>query len=254
MIRASLDEFKISELLSLGAHDRYWRVRVISETSSTQDELKTELVSNGSCVVTEYQSAGRGRLDRSFQSAPQVALLFSFYVEPTRMAAQGWIPLIAGMATASTLNEMTESRDYVTKWPNDVLTDYGKVAGVLCEKFKDGIIVGIGINVTTEIDDLPVTSATSVLLSSGLEINRNELLPQLLINFLKLYQKWESGADLTPTYRALNSTIGQEVLVSLPGGAELAGRAISVGADGELILESGDIVSVGDITHVRTLS
>ena len=113
MIRAFLDEEAISTHLA----SNYWRVRVLSEVTSTQEILKTELVSNGDCVVAEFQSAGRGRLDRKFDSAPHVALLFSFYIEPKRVDAWGWIPLIAGTAVARTLNKQSQTNSFLTKWP-----------------------------------------------------------------------------------------------------------------------------------------
>jgi len=176
VIRASLDEEKITRALG----SNYWRVRVLSETSSTQDELKTELVSNGDCVVTEFQSAGRGRLDRSFESDPQVALLFSFYIKPERKDSWGWIPLLSGLSVAQTINEVTSTRDYQTKWPNDLISASGKIAGILCERHKDGIIVGIGINVSTQVDELPVNSASSIFITSGLLIVAASSLYQLI--------------------------------------------------------------------------
>ncbi len=257
MIRASLDQSKISTLLSVSDAEPYWRVRVISETSSTQDEIKAQLASNsgshGDCAVTEFQSAGRGRLDRSFESPAAVALLFSFYVAPQRSDAHGWIPLIAGMSVAQSLNEVSSSTDYSNKWPNDVLSRSGKVSGVLCEKFGDGIIVGIGINVSTQEEELPVDTASSIFITSGIEVDRNELLPIVLTNFRQLYEMWESGADLKPRYRALSSTIGHDVSISLPSGTIFEGRAINIGPQGELILESGDLISAGDITHLRSI-
>jgi len=177
VIRAYLDDVAISAYLS----SNYWRVRVLDEVGSTQDILKTELVSNGDCVVAEFQSAGRGRLDRKFESVPNVALLFSFYIEPDRNSQWGWIPLIAGTAVARTLNEITNTQSFTTKWPNDVLAPSGKICGVLCEKYKDGIIVGIGINVSTTEAELPVETASSIFIESGLEIDRNELLPKVLL-------------------------------------------------------------------------
>ena len=257
MIRASLDESKISSLLSASNAAPYWRVRVISETSSTQDEIKAQLASNsgshGDCVVTEFQSAGRGRLDRSFGSPAAVALLFSFYVVPQRSDAHGWIPLIAGMSVAQSLNDVSASTEYSNKWPNDVISLSGKVSGVLCEKYGEGIIVGIGINVSTQEEELPVDTASSIFITSGMEVDRNEVLPIVLTNFRELFAMWESGTDLKPRYRALCSTIGQNVLISLPGGASLEGRAINIGPQGELILESGDRISAGDITHLRSI-
>jgi BirA family transcriptional regulator, biotin operon repressor / biotin---[acetyl-CoA-carboxylase] ligase len=247
VIRASLDEGAISAQIS----SNYWRVRVVPEVGSTQDELKNELVSNGDCVVAEFQSAGRGRLDRKFDSAPNVALLFSFFIKPGRTSQWGWIPLIAGMSVAQTLNEAVDSDSFTTKWPNDVLATSGKAAGILCERYGEGIIVGIGINVSTQVDELPVETATSIFIETGVELNRNDLLAALLKNFQILFDRWESGEDLIPKYRALSATIGQQVRVVLPHSATIEGVAIGVNAEGELILESGDRINVGDVVHLR---
>ena len=247
MIRAFLDEEAISTHLA----SNYWRVRVLPEATSTQEILKTELVSNGDCIVAEFQSAGRGRLDRKFDSAPHVALLFSFYIEPKRSDAWGWIPLIAGTAVAKTLNIKTESTNFQTKWPNDVLAASGKVSGVLCERYKDGIIVGIGINVSTQVDELPVETASSIFIETGIELDRNLLLASLLSEFQELFERWDQGEDLTSTYRALSQTIGLEVSVHAPDSSKLTGVAIGVDGEGRLKLESGELISVGDVVHLR---
>jgi BirA family biotin operon repressor/biotin-[acetyl-CoA-carboxylase] ligase len=181
-----------------------------------------------------------------------VALLFSLFITPKRTDRHGWIPLIAGMAVAQTLRELTSSQDYFTKWPNDVLSEYGKVCGVLCEKYGDGIIVGIGINVSTLPEELPTPIASSAFITNGIELDRNQLLAALLKNFAALIELWESGADLKGRYRALSATISSEIKAILPGGREIEGLAIGVGEDGELALESGDLISVGDITHLRS--
>ncbi len=247
MIRAYLDELAISAALP----SNYWRVRVLEAVGSTQDELKNELVSNGDCMVAEFQSAGRGRLERKFESSPNVALLFSFYIEPKRSSQWGWIPLIAGSAIARTLNEATDSQNFKTKWPNDVICATGKVSGVLCERYGKGIIVGMGINVSTQLHELPVPTASSVFIDSGVELDRNVLLPALLQRFGELFSKWEEGVDLLPTYRALSETIGRDVEVSLPDSTSKLGRAIGVDEEGRLKLESGDLISVGDVLHLR---
>jgi BirA family biotin operon repressor/biotin-[acetyl-CoA-carboxylase] ligase len=223
----------------------------LEEVASTQDELKHELVSNGDCVVAEFQSAGRGRLDRKFDSIGGAALLFSFYIEPKRLSQWGWIPLISGIAVARTLNEATESTAYKTKWPNDVICESGKVAGILCERFGDGIIVGIGVNVSTQTFELPVETATSIFIESGSEIDRNHLIASLLQNFQELFARWEAGGDLSPTYRALSQTIGSQVKIALPDAKTLQGFAIGVDIEGRLKLENGDLVSVGDVVHLR---
>ena len=82
--------------------------------TSTQDLLKYELVSSGDCVVAEFQSAGRGRLERTFESIPNVALLFSFFIKPARSTQWGWIPLVAGISVAQSLNEETGTNSFKT--------------------------------------------------------------------------------------------------------------------------------------------
>ena len=247
VIRASLDQ----SIISTGLPSNYWRVRVVAKVDSTQVLLKNQLVSTGDCVVAEFQSAGRGRLERKFDAASGTALLFSFYIEPTRATQWGWIPLLAGIAVAQTLNEETHSITYKTKWPNDVIADSGKICGILCERYGRGIIVGIGINVSTEPAELPVPTASSIFIESGVELDRNILLPTLLNNFSEIFARWNSGEDLKSKYRALSQTIGSEVSVLLPDGLSRNGRAIGVDSEGQLILENGELISVGDVLHLR---
>jgi BirA family biotin operon repressor/biotin-[acetyl-CoA-carboxylase] ligase len=247
LIRANLDDSLVAAALPTD----YWRVRVLNAVPSTQDELKNELVSNGDCVVAEFQSAGRGRLDRKFESVANVGLLFSFYIEPRRSSEWGWIPLLTGIAVARALNEMTDSSAFKTKWPNDVICESGKVAGILCERYGAGIIVGIGVNVSTMPEELPVETASSIFIESGIEIDRNQLLPQILLTFQELFAQWETGQNLIPTYRALSKTIGTEVRVILPDARAIVGVAITVDSEGRLQLESGDLIGAGDVVHLR---
>jgi BirA family biotin operon repressor/biotin-[acetyl-CoA-carboxylase] ligase len=159
--------------------------------------------------------------------------------------------LIAGIAVAQTLNEMTKTQEFFTKWPNDVLSESGKVCGILCERFGAGIIVGIGMNVTTKPDELPVETASSIFITTGLEIDRNELLPKILHTFQEHFLSWDSGVDLMSRYRVLSQTIGLEVSVLLPDGRTIKGRAVGITSEGELLLENGDVINVGDLRHLR---
>ena len=101
------------------------------------------------------------------------------------------------------------------------------------------------------MDELPVDTASSVFIEAGLELDRNSLLPALLIEFQELFESWDRGEDLTPTYRALSQTIGLEVRVIAPDSSERTGVAIGVDIEGRLKLESGELVSVGDVVHLR---
>jgi len=252
VIRAPLDENQISSNLQ----SNYWRVRLIPEVSSTQDILKDELVSNGDCVVTEYQSAGRGRLDRTFESPAHLALLFSFFITPnTPDDRWGAVPLLAGMTVAHTLNDLSNSKNFSTKWPNDVITSSGKVAGILCERYSTGIIVGIGINVSTLTDELPVETATSIYLSTGLELDRNILLAALLKGIKEVFTQWEEGVDFRIGYRESSQTLGRSVEVQLPHSspdkAITRGVATDIDSDGALVLDDSRRITVGDIIHLR---
>ena len=230
----------------------YWRVSVIEETSSTQTLLRESNPTPGSVIATEFQSAGRGRLDRTFEAPKSCALLFSFYVEPKMdLDKFGFISLIAGLATAKSISELTKNNKFECKWPNDILFDGKKVAGLLAEVSGNGIIIGIGINVSTLEEQLPVPTATSIFLVTGLILDRNYLLAKVLDNFEELLRRYESGEDLTSAYLSKCGTIGGKVLATLPGGLEVRGIATAIDPSGGLILDSGTVITVGDLIHLN---
>jgi len=242
-----LDESAISHALA----GSYWRVSVVQETSSTQTMLRDNTPSHGDVIVAEYQSQGRGRLDRSFEAAANTALLFSFYVEPqTSVERFTFLPLLAGLTVAETLNQKC-APGFSTKWPNDILFGEKKVAGLLVERCGAGVIVGIGINTSMSESQLPVPTATSIALATGITPDRNQLLADFLAAFAAALQKWEAGDDFVKECLALNSTINQDVEITLPGAVVKHGRAVSIDASGALLLESGEQVTVGDVVHVR---
>ena len=161
----------------------YWRVSVVEEIDSTQNYLRTSNPKSGDLITAEYQSAGRGRLDRKFDAEKSSALLFSFYFEPENEVKNlGYLTLLVGASVTATLNEITNNDNFKCKWPNDVLFNQKKVAGLLAEKTSSGVIVGVGINVSTSKEALPVAHATSIFLATDIRINRNELLAKILMN------------------------------------------------------------------------
>lgn len=248
MKRDRLDESKIQSHL----RGSYWRVKTLDEVTSTQDLMKSSQLREGDVLAAEYQSKGRGRLDRSFDVAPFGGLLFSFYVEPRReMSEWGWIPLLVGMTVAQVLNELVEQTIFTTKWPNDVLGRNGKVTGILAETFGSGVIVGTGINVSLQESELPVPTASSVYLETGVELNRNLLLPSILNAFEQTLTAFETGSSLVGQYLKISSTIGQIVEVSKPNGEVVRAIAEGISDSGGLILDSGETVTVGDVVHLR---
>ena len=237
------------EKINYALVDSYWRVKVFDEIDSTQSYLASlsSSLRHGDVAVAEYQSAGRGRADRSFEALKSVSLLFSFYYQPKRHRDEwGAIALIIGTSIAKILGD-----GYSTKWPNDVLHATGKVSGTLCEFASDGVIVGIGINTAMTADQLPVPTATSTLIANGQVPDRNELLVTLLNEIAERLAEWESGADFRDGYLARSATCGTLVRALLPGGDIKEATAVGVTERGELVLDSGEQVSVGDITHLK---
>jgi BirA family biotin operon repressor/biotin-[acetyl-CoA-carboxylase] ligase len=229
----------------------YWRVSVIDEIDSTQNYLRISNPKPGDLITAEYQSAGRGRLDRKFLATKSSALLFSFYIEPTiAIKNLGYLSLLVGASITNTLNEITESESFKCKWPNDIVFGDRKIAGLLAEKFGSGVIVGVGINVSTSKEQLPVPHASSIFLTTGRDLDRNLLLVQILNSLELTLKDWESDKDLTPAYRKLSATLGREVRVELPGGVNIQAIALDIDSTGALHLDNGQAITVGDVIHL----
>ncbi len=237
-----LDQTSINDALKGG----YWSVHAVEQIDSTQSALKSSSPKHGDVIVAEYQSAGRGRLDRTFEAQPGSALLFSAYIEPRRHRDEwGFIPLLVGLSVAEVLGI-----EFYTKWPNDILSDGGKVGGILCEVHGDGIVIGIGLNVSMTEQELPVPTASSILLTVGRAPDRNELLTAILKEIAFNLAEWESGEDLIDDYLDSSATMGKRVSVQLPDGRKIEGVAAGISNNGELLLDSGEVISVGDIIHL----
>jgi BirA family biotin operon repressor/biotin-[acetyl-CoA-carboxylase] ligase len=254
---------------------------VLASTGSTNADLLARAAAGapeGLVLAAEEQTAGRGRLGRSWVSPPRAALTFSLLVRPETIkpARRGWLPLLTGVAVASAVRAVTgvEAR---LKWPNDVLAGPAKLAGILAEAAGDAIVIGIGLNVSTEPGELPppgpnpgaqeapggALPATSlrVLAAAGPAGDREPLLAAMLAAFERWYQAWrQAGGDpdrcgLRAEYTSLCATIGREVRVELPGGQLLSGLAAGVDPEGRLLVRvsSGAEVPVaaGDVIHLR---
>jgi BirA family biotin operon repressor/biotin-[acetyl-CoA-carboxylase] ligase len=210
-------------------------------------------------VATEHQTAGRGRLDRTWETPSRVALTFSTLLRPDAPAAAWpWLPLLAGVAVVEALREHDVAAGL--KWPNDVMltgpAGEAKVAGILVERVDTptgpAAVLGIGLNVHQDVGELPVATATSVRLQTGRDLDRTALLESLLDRLRSGYAAWSAGggAALRPAYVEACVTIGREVRVGLPGGGELTGRATDLDAGGRLVV-AGTPVAAGDVVHVR---
>jgi BirA family biotin operon repressor/biotin-[acetyl-CoA-carboxylase] ligase len=167
--RPVLDAARLN--IALGSPPGLWReVRVVEETGSTNADLLAQARSGageGLVLVAEAQTSGRGRMGRRWISPPRRSLTFSVLLRPAVPAGRlGWLPLLAGVAVASALQQ-TAGVDARLKWPNDVLVDGAKIAGILAERWTNAVVIGTGINVLQHRGELPVPTATSLLVAQG---------------------------------------------------------------------------------------
>lgn len=242
--------------------DGLWReVRVVPQTGSTNADLLEAAragAAAGLVLVAEEQTAGRGRLGRTWSAPPGAGLIFSVLlrpsdVPPTRL---GWLPLLTGVAVATAVRDQTGVQASL-KWPNDVLVGERKLAGILAEAHGDAVVVGTGLNVTLSQPELPVPTATSLRLENADSTDRAALLTAILTGLGHRYQAWRADPDaggLRADYLRWCATIGREVRVELPGGAVLTGTAVDVDDAGRLVVRTpaGLVpVGAGDVVHVR---
>jgi BirA family biotin operon repressor/biotin-[acetyl-CoA-carboxylase] ligase len=241
-------------------------VEVLAESPSTNAALAARAragAAAGLVLVAEHQTAGRGRLDRSWVTPPRAALTFSMLLAPTGVpsARWPWLPLLVGVAVADGVARATGVQCGL-KWPNDVQVGERKLAGILVERV-DGprgaaAVVGIGLNVSTGRDELPVQTATSLALE-GASVDRTTLLGELLGAVAGRYAGWcEVGGDATrgllAAYTQVSSTIGRPVRVDLPHGEQVTGEAVGVDEGGRLRVatDAGErVLGAGDVVHVR---
>jgi BirA family transcriptional regulator, biotin operon repressor / biotin---[acetyl-CoA-carboxylase] ligase len=250
---------------ALAGPGRLWHdLRVVAETGSTNADLLAAAPSGageGVVLAAEAQSAGRGRLGRHWVSPPRAALTFSVLLRPAAVPAalRGWVPLLTGVAVASALRAEA-AVDARLKWPNDVLVNGAKLAGILAEQSGGAIVVGTGINVSAGRDELPGPGATSLALEGAACTDRDLLLARVLTELERWYRAWTGrrgdagGCGLRQEYQRLCVTLGRQVRVSMPGGTVVTGTASEVDDTGRLVVRSASqtvSVSAGDVVHVR---
>ncbi len=217
------------------------------ETDSTQDVLRDGDHPHGTVALAEHQTAGRGRSGRSWEDAPATNLLFSLLLESPADARIPQLSLVAGLAVASAL-EREAMVPALVKWPNDVLIDGGKVAGILLEATGSRVVCGIGINVNQVADDLPPTPrfpAISLRVAAGRRFDRAAVLVAVLAELEHRYEQWlEIGlAGLADDLERRNALRGRRVIV----GGSHNGTADAIAADGRLtvVLDDGRTTLVG---------
>ena len=228
---------------------------MVDLTTSTQTDL-AELVNagvatNGDVIAAEFQSAGRGRLDRKFEAPAGSALLFSFYITPKRSRSDwGFLAHLAALCMLEIVSDDLNTAVSL-KWPNDILIADKKVCGLISQVTTDGIIIGIGLNVAISLAELPVATATSLAIAGSDQINRNQILSQFLGRFNLRFLDWDTGRDFIDEYSKVSATLGCDVQIEVTGRENRIGFAQSITASGALILADGFEVNVGDVVHLR---
>ncbi|WP_432196441.1 biotin--[acetyl-CoA-carboxylase] ligase [Streptomyces sp. bgisy027] len=247
------------------------RVEVVERTGSTNTDLvdlaTAGKAEEGTVLVAEEQTAGRGRLDRDWTAPPRSGLFFSVLLNPSEVPVTrwGWLPLLTGVAVATGLSRAA-GVDMALKWPNDVLVTVGgeerKTGGILAERAGEaGVVIGVGINVTLRADELPVPQAASLVLAGAASTDRDPLLRGMLRSLEDWYGRWRAAvgdplvSGLQETYAAGCATLGKTVRAELPGDRSITGEAVAIDGDGRLVLatEEGvqEPVGAGDIVHLR---
>jgi len=239
----------------------------LQETGSTNQDLLSLAQSKNHpeffTLVTEFQTAGRGRLDRKWQAAPGSSVMASVLLRPSFKdpAGIGWLSLMMAEAIKTALVSL--KLDAKIKWPNDVLVKNLKISGVLAEANKDltVVVVGFGINVNQTAQDLPTSFATSLLEAGASSLDRDNVLAQTLASFKALYlELLDAGGDavasgLREKIVGSSATIGEIVEVSFPDGTSAVGEAIGIDEGGRLQVKTSSktlTVSAGDVLHLRT--
>jgi BirA family biotin operon repressor/biotin-[acetyl-CoA-carboxylase] ligase len=113
------------------------------------------------------------------------------------------------------------------------------------------VIIGIGVNVAMTADELPVDTATSLLITGSNKVDRNLILGEYLNRFQVNFEMWENGADLVERYSEVCATLGRKVQVEVVGRANRIGQAMSINNVGALVLDDGFEVNIGDVVHLR---
>lgn len=219
-----------------------WQVRHVAEVASTNTDLfaaASKGVPGRSVLVADHQVAGRGRLDRTWEAPPGANLLASLLLRDRDLSG-GANAAVQRLSLAAVLAcERTAGVRPALKWPNDVLLDGRKLAGVLGQAGDGFVVVGIGLNVGWAPEG-------AAKLDHG--IRPLDVLASLLAAFDEL------PSDLTLLYRSRLATLGQRVRVELPGGRLIEGIAVSVEPDGRLVVDVAGVihlVDTGDVVHLR---
>ncbi len=233
----------------------------VDSTNLIARRLAGEGAPNFSTVVAEEQQEGRGRLGRSWFSPRGTGLWFSIILRPdiSSQADAAPVTLVTAAVLADYLRDHLDL-PVLVKWPNDLLVGKKKTGGILTEikgelNRVSYLVVGVGLNINQQENDFPAElcpRATSLSIEKGKLFNRTELFLSIKNELEKAYRLFfaEGFSPFYQLWKKYNSTLGQNITVSRPGGI-LRGKALDLTEDGALLLqdERGDIriINYGEI-------
>lgn len=260
------------------------RLTVVDSTGSTNADLLEAVTTDSrswpdlSVLTTEHQTAARGRLGRSWEAPPLSSVLVSVVLRPVNAEGRplptqsySWFSLLGALALREALLE-TAGIPAELKWPNDVIVRGRKIAGILAQlgPMGDGgvppVVLGTGLNVTLTQEELPVPTATSVLLEEAQTVDRTILLKSYLSRFATLYRSFcnadgdpaagmAGGPSLHKRVQGVLVTLGKQVRAQLPGDHEIIGHATRLDEYGSLLVVDAasheHVVTAGDVVHLR---
>jgi BirA family biotin operon repressor/biotin-[acetyl-CoA-carboxylase] ligase len=289
--RPPLRQAGLRQVLTTGPAAVWRSLDVVSQTGSTNADLAARARAGepeGAVLVADHQSAGRGRRDRTWTAPPRAGLAVSVLLRPGTHQVPpdrlSWLTLMAGVAVTDALIH-TCGLPATLKWPNDVLVplpgsaEPGKVAGLLAEVIHSdpgtgttgpAVVLGIGLNVSQDVDELPVPTATSLKLAGSAITDRDTVLRAVLRALAERYRDFTAASSdpdgphagsqrLAAVYRERCSTIGRQVRAHLPDGTTLLGLADGVDDEGRLLVREplegadgrGHALSAADVVHIR---
>lgn len=234
----------------------------VASTNDTAMELAEKGWTEGTVVVADTQSSGRGRSGRAWYSPKGVSLYFTVILRPPiKVMYAPFITLMASIASVTAIRKLTAAEAAI-KWPNDILVNSKKLGGILTETKARGehinaAVLGIGLNVNLDVSVLPIElkhTATSLSFETGMQFSRFWLLDKIL-HILETWYKIllsQNYSYLIQSWKSLNITLGRQVRVET-GDKIITGRAVDIGKTGELIVQTdkGNVVTVvaANVSH-----
>jgi BirA family biotin operon repressor/biotin-[acetyl-CoA-carboxylase] ligase len=240
------------------------QIHYFEEVESTQDiarNLAAEGAPQGTVVIAETQSAGRGRMGRGWHSPPGVSLYSTIILRPKiAMPEVPRLSLVAGVAAAEALEDFAPGIVQL-KWPNDVWLSGRKAGGIIAEAVTDhrqrldSVLLGIGLNLNLSADDVPPElreRAISVYIATGRRCDRVAVANSLFLRLNTRYMETESRgfAAVQPAWERYSALTGKRVVV-VDAGTREEGVVTGIDSDGALLLDTGNGVRriiAGDVT------